>query len=69
MGDRKTQVIETGSDPIGNGKFKMYPSGDIVDFEERNNRLPETPKDFDEPRVFGAYSRSCLERMQGGRLR
>ncbi len=28
-----------GCDPLGNGKFKMVPSGDIVDFEERNRRL------------------------------
>jgi hypothetical protein len=28
-----------GADPLGNGKFKMIPSGDIVDFEERNRRL------------------------------
>ena len=28
-----------GCDPIGDGTFKMVPSGDIVDFEERNRRL------------------------------
>lgn len=28
-----------GADPLGNGKFKMVPSGDIVDLEERNRRL------------------------------
>lgn len=28
-----------GADPLGNGKFRMAPSGDIVDFEERNKRL------------------------------
>ena len=28
-----------GSDPIGDGAFKMIPSGDIVDFDERNRRL------------------------------
>ncbi|MDE2102511.1 MAG: hypothetical protein KGL39_35015 [Patescibacteria group bacterium] len=28
-----------GADPLGNGKFRMVPSGDIVDFEERNRRL------------------------------
>lgn len=31
-----------GADPLGDGKFKMVPSGDIVDFEERNRRLPRT---------------------------
>jgi len=30
---------DIGSDPIGNGTFKMFPSGDIVDFAERNRRL------------------------------
>lgn len=30
---------DTGSDPLGNGTFRMYPSGDIVGFEERNRRL------------------------------
>lgn len=28
-----------GADPLGDGKFRMIPSGDIVDFNERNNRL------------------------------
>lgn len=28
-----------GADPLGDGKFKMIPSGDIVDLEERNRRL------------------------------
>jgi hypothetical protein len=28
-----------GADPIGDGLFRMVPSGDIVDFEERNRRL------------------------------
>lgn len=28
-----------GADPIGDGLFRMVPSGDIVDFAERNKRL------------------------------
>lgn len=28
-----------GADPIGDGKFRMIPSGDIVDGAERNRRL------------------------------
>lgn len=28
-----------GADPIGDGTFRMIPSGDIVDFEERCARL------------------------------
>ena len=30
-----------GCDPIGNNLFKMVPSGDIVDLEERNIRLKQ----------------------------
>jgi hypothetical protein len=28
-----------GADPIGDGTFRMVPSGDVVDYEERNKRL------------------------------
>lgn len=28
-----------GSNPIGDGTFRMVPSGDIVDLAERNRRL------------------------------
>ena len=28
-----------GADPLGNGKFRMVPSGDIVDYNERCKRL------------------------------
>lgn len=28
-----------GADPIGDGKFRMVPSGDVVDFAERCARL------------------------------
>lgn len=28
-----------GADPMGDGTFKMVPSGDIVSYEERNRRL------------------------------
>lgn len=28
-----------GADPLGNGMFRMVPSGDVVDFAERNRRL------------------------------
>ena len=31
--------FDTGADPLPEGKFKMYPSGDIVDLAERNRRL------------------------------
>ena len=28
-----------GCDPLGNGQYRMVPSGDIVDIEERNRRM------------------------------
>ncbi len=32
-----------GADPMGDGMFRMVPSGDIVGFEERNRRLAKGP--------------------------
>lgn len=34
-----TRPGDYGADPLGDGKFRMVPSGDVVDFEERNRRL------------------------------
>lgn len=28
-----------GADPLGDGTFRMVPSGDVVDVDERNRRL------------------------------
>ena len=33
-------VGDYGADPIGDGTFRMVPSGDIVDYAERMRRLP-----------------------------
>lgn len=33
-----------GADPIGDGMFRMVPSGDIVDYDERMRRLPVRPR-------------------------
>ncbi len=30
-----------GADPLGNGMFRMIPSGDVVDYDERNRRLQQ----------------------------
>ena len=30
---------DNGADPLGNGQFRMLPSGDTVDLTERNKRL------------------------------
>ena len=34
-----------GADPLGDGKFRMVPSGDVVDFDERNRRLGQKSLD------------------------
>jgi hypothetical protein len=34
-----THGQDYGADPLGNGKFRMIPSGDEVDYEERCRRL------------------------------
>lgn len=34
-----TKPGDYGADPIGDGTFRMVPSGDVVDFEERCKRL------------------------------
>lgn len=34
-----TTPHDYGADPIGDGTFRMVPSGDIVDYDERNRRL------------------------------
>ena len=34
-----TRAGDHGADPIGDGTFRMVPSGDVVDFAERNRRL------------------------------
>lgn len=36
----KEIILDTGADPLGNGKYRMYPSGDIVDEKESLRRLP-----------------------------
>ena len=34
-----TEKGDYGCDPLPNGTFRMVPSGDVVDLEERNRRL------------------------------
>ena len=57
---------DTGSDPLGDGTFKMFPSGDIVSFDERIRRLDRfhRPKEL-RPGVFGKSWEQIAE-MQGG---
>lgn len=35
----RTVGQDYGADPIGDGTFRMIPSGDVVDYVERNRRL------------------------------
>lgn len=55
-----------GADPLGEGQFRMVPSGDIVDRAERDKRLTQKPKPADD--IFG-MSWDELERKQGGKLK
>ena len=34
-----SRASDYGADPIGDGTFRMVPSGDVVDMSERNRRL------------------------------
>jgi hypothetical protein len=60
-----TTQPDYGSDPLGDGQFKMVPSGDIVDREERDKRL--TRKNDVRNDCLG-LSWEEIERKQGGKL-
>jgi len=65
--NRKLKTKDTGADPLPDGTFRMYPSGDVVNFEERNRRLP-----LNNTRVTNdCLNRSWaqIEQMQGGKLK
>ena len=40
-GSIKRKAGDYGADPIGDGTFRMVPSGDIVDYDERCRRLKD----------------------------
>ena len=68
--DKPSSVDESsdhGCDPLGNGKFKMVPSGDVVDAEERDKRLKHTKRDVKND-CFG-MSWKEIEKKQGGKLK
>jgi hypothetical protein len=55
-----------GADPLGDGRFRMVPSGDIVDRAERDRRrLP--PKPYVNRPIFG-MTWNELEQKLGGRI-
>jgi len=57
-----------GADPIGNGLFKMIPSGDIVSFEERTKRLPPVNMNDKPDFLIGTLTAQQVKIMQGGGL-
>jgi len=62
-------ISDYGADPIGDGKYKMVPSGDIVSWEERIKRLPLKDMTNYESRLVGGLTATEVERMQGGKLK
>lgn len=56
-----------GCNPLGNGKFQMIPSGDIVDAAEKETRLAPLRNKTERP-IFG-MSWNELEKKQGGKLK
>ena len=61
---------DTGCDPMENGMFKMIPSGDIVDFQERCRRLPMIAINKNRSDLLiGSKTAWQVELMQGGKLK
>jgi len=58
-----------GADPIGDGTFKMVPSGDIVDFEERNKRIAPVNMEKKIDTLIGALTVMQVNIMQGGKIK
>ncbi len=55
-----------GVDPIGDGMFRMVPSGDVVDLEERRKRLPERERQAGGELYCMGLTWEQLAMMQGG---
>lgn len=70
MGD--TIVKDTGCDPLLGGMFRMIPSGDIVDWDERVKRLPiiEIDRSIEEhlQPLIGGLNEMQVDLMQGGKM-
>lgn len=64
---QKNNTKDYGSDPIGEGKFKMVPSGDIVTREERDKRMAMLKRHHVQNDCLG-MSWQQIENMQGGKL-
>jgi len=59
---------DRGCDPMGNGMFRMFPSGDIVNKEEKEKRLARFRENRQKNDCFG-LSWDQIESMQGGKLK
>lgn len=57
------KIKDTGANTLKDGLFKMYPSGDIVEFDERNRLLP-TKASIEQPLIFGRTHKE-IANMQG----
>jgi len=57
-----------GSDPLGKGRFKMVPSGDVVDMTERNRRLPPVDMGNRLDTLIGSKTVMQVNAMQGGKI-
>ena len=57
-----------GADPVGDGTFIMVPSGDIVDFAERNKRLPPVDMENKIDTLIGSKTAMQVNIMQGGKM-
>ena len=55
-----------GADPMGDGKFRMIPSGEIVDKAEKERRLPKKREVKND--CLG-LSWEAIEAKQGGKLK
>ena len=62
------ETKDYGCDPLGDGKFKMVPSGDIVDAEEKDKRLSRFKRREVKNDCFG-LSWDQIEQKQGGKLK
>jgi len=67
MNHQTTNTLpDYGSDPLGDGTFRMVPSGDIVDRAERDKRLPRR-RDVQNDCLGMSWSQ--IENAQRGKLR
>lgn len=63
----KTKLRDYGADPIGDGMFKMVPSGDIVTKSERDRRMAQHKREIRNDCLGLSWNQ--IESMQGGKLR